>query len=322
MTLMRRAILRGSVRATIGGRGSGGRCRSWAATSRTITLVVAAAAGVVALARLRALRYLPRLWPSPVLSLPAMVSALCAIGTAAASALNGFGCVSMPHTRLVGVLLLEPTPPAIMAKLKEDMDRAIGALEEKRWLLADAASQQHHHQPSPNLVGDMEDNVWEMNSLSLLPLEARTAAGCAHGLLGVAFSIVLIARVLFAVSSLLSGPADCHRRGGDSSSPSVAIRAPSFGMGCYLLACVTVVKMNLPAEYRRWFSAAVGGPNFGSIDDRDNARLMNTIFLPSVCVSAITLASLFGIQRNNSPRYRIECFRLSGSSTLSLHFLA
>ena len=80
--------------------------------------------------------------------------------------------------------------------------------------------------------------------------------------------------------------------------------------------------MNLPVEYRRSFSAALGGSDFGRIDDRDNARLMDTIFLASACVSAITLASLFGIQRNNCDRYRIECSRLSGSSTSSLHLLA
>ena len=43
-----------------------------------------------------------------------------------------------------------------------------------------------------NLVGDMEDDVRKMSSLSLLALEARTAAGRAPGLLGVAFSIVLV----------------------------------------------------------------------------------------------------------------------------------
>jgi hypothetical protein len=102
-----------------------------------------------------------------------------------------------------------------------------------------------------------------------------------------------------------------------------AVLASSFVMGCYFLACVTVVKMNLPVEYRRSFSAAVGGSNFGYyIDDRDNARLMNVIFLASACVSAITLASLFGIQRNNSDRYRIECSRLSETSTSSLHLSA
>jgi hypothetical protein len=367
-----------------------------------------------------------------------------------------------------------------MAKVQEDLDYAIEALEEKRWLLADVSTQQqqHHHQPSPtsllssslsssfasmsssstpvitnttttnsdirkakqqlekevvflaNLVGDMEDDVREMRSSSLLALEARTAVGRIRGLLGVVFSIVLVVRVLFAASTFLSGPVVDHirRDGGDPSSSSssssrrdpltsillllagrnyivgaeqyerfsqmtslvlagaltasqvssffrvvgalgrrfrgtfagyyrasssssssssprtmagggvrggggtgrrrvvgndAAVLASSFVMGCYFLACVTVVKMNLPVEYRRSFSAAVGGSNFGYyIDDRDNARLMNVIFLASACVSAITLASLFGIQRNNSDRYRIECSRLSGTSTSSLHLSA
>ena len=62
-----------------------------------------------------------------------------------------------------------------------------------------------------NLVGDMEDDVREMRSSSLLALEAWTAAGRARGLLRVAFLIVLVARVLSAASSLLSGPADLRR---------------------------------------------------------------------------------------------------------------
>ena len=65
---------------------------------------------------------------------------------------NGFGCASMPHTSLMGALL-EPTPPAVVAKLGEDLDCMIGALEEKQWLLAGAASdQQHGHQPLPTLL--------------------------------------------------------------------------------------------------------------------------------------------------------------------------
>jgi hypothetical protein len=439
-------------------------------------LVVAAAA---TFAGLYVSPYLPRRRPSSFLSLPTIVSTLCAIGTMVASVLNGFGCASMPHANLVGALL-EPTPPAVMAKVQEDLDYAIEALEEKRWLLADVSTQQqqHHHQPSPtsllssslsssfasmsssstpvitnttttnsdirkakqqlekevvflaNLVGDMEDDVREMRSSSLLALEARTAVGRIRGLLGVVFSIVLVVRVLFAASTFLSGPVVDHirRDGGDPSSSSssssrrdpltsillllagrnyivgaeqyerfsqmtslvlagaltasqvssffrvvgalgrrfrgtfagyyrasssssssssprtmagggvrggggtgrrrvvgndAAVLASSFVMGCYFLACVTVVKMNLPVEYRRSFSAAVGGSNFGYyIDDRDNARLMNVIFLASACVSAITLASLFGIQRNNSDRYRIECSRLSETSTSSLHLSA
>ena len=68
-----------------------------------------------------------------------------------------------------------------------------------------------------NFVGDMEDDVREMRSSLLLALEARTAAGHARGLLGVAFSIVLVARVLSAASSLLSGPVDRRRRSSSSS---------------------------------------------------------------------------------------------------------
>eukprot|EP00581_Thalassiosira_minuscula_P014493 CAMPEP_0183734052 /NCGR_PEP_ID=MMETSP0737-20130205/42760_1 /TAXON_ID=385413 /ORGANISM="Thalassiosira miniscula, Strain CCMP1093" /LENGTH=707 /DNA_ID=CAMNT_0025967445 /DNA_START=139 /DNA_END=2258 /DNA_ORIENTATION=- len=81
---------------------------------------------------------------------------------------------------------------------------------------------------------------------------------------------------------------------------AIALLLSSFIMGCYFLACVTVVKMTLPVEYRSSFSTAVG-LNFSF-----NTRLLNMIFFASACISASVLASLFGIQRNNSERYQLE----------------
>ncbi|KAL7536775.1 hypothetical protein ACHAXR_007394 [Thalassiosira sp. AJA248-18] len=88
-----------------------------------------------------------------------------------------------------------------------------------------------------------------------------------------------------------------HNMGGGNS---VALILSSFVMGCYFLACVTVVKMILPIEYRSSFSTAVG------LNFNFNRKLLDMIFFVSACVSAVILASLFGIQRNNSERYQLE----------------
>ena len=104
-----------------------------------------------------------------------------------------------------------------------------------------------------------------------------------------------------------------HQGGGGQSSNvgnNVALLTSSFIMGCYFLACVTVVKMNLPIEYRSSFSTAVG-LNFDF-----NTTMLNMIFFASSCVSATILASLFGIQHNNSERYQLES-QLSSSMLTS-----
>ena len=87
---------------------------------------------------------------------------------------------------------------------------------------------------------------------------------------------------------------------GTSITNNMTLLLSSFVMGCYFLACVTVVKMNLPIEYRSSFSQAVGH-NFIF-----NTTVLNMIFFTSTCVTAIILGSLFGIQRNNSSRYQLE----------------
>ena len=94
-----------------------------------------------------------------------------------------------------------------------------------------------------------------------------------------------------------------------NNSNNVALLLSSFIMGCYFLACVTVVKMNLPIEYRSSFSNAVG------LDFDFNTTLLNMIFFTSACVTAVILGSLFGIQRNNVERYQLES-QLSGLSSL------
>ena len=93
-----------------------------------------------------------------------------------------------------------------------------------------------------------------------------------------------------------------------SHGNNIALLLSSFIMGCYFLACVTVVKMTLPIEYRSSFSTAVG------LNFNFNRQLLDMIFFGSACVSAATLAVLFGIQRNNSERYQME----SQLSTLAL----
>ena len=105
----------------------------------------------------------------------------------------------------------------------------------------------------------------------------------------------------------------------------VAILISSFVMGCYFLACVTVVKMSLPNEYRLSFLTALGiRSNFTYRGSANHNQLFNKIFFVSSLISYIILASLLGIQRTNSNRYQVECNHYlssnfsSSSSLLSL----
>ena len=94
----------------------------------------------------------------------------------------------------------------------------------------------------------------------------------------------------------------------------VAILISSFVMGCYFLACVTIIKMNLPNEYRLSFSMALGArSNFTYGGNAAHNHLLNIIFFVASLISAIILASLFGIQRTNSNRYQVECNHMSSN---------
>lgn len=444
VTLLWRLLLRRMLRAMIpyritrreseadasgsggGGGGGMGLCRRLCTAIGVIAFVAAAATTA-------------GFYMSPFIVVPSlarMVSALCLVGTMVASVLNGFGCASLPHANLVG-MLLESAPSELIAKVEKDWDYAIKVLEEKRWQLADGMTHPRPQSFPPmssstsfitlpptttsmttaeirkarkqleeeiifltNLTGDMEDDLCEMKSSSLLALEARTAVGRVRGILGVVFSLVLIVRVLSAAAFLLGPAYERDRRDGDSSRHrdpltslllllvgrnyiasaeqyerfsqvtslvlagalttsqvstffrvvgalgrrlrgtfarsslrvtggvqgstsrrviDVAVLTSSFMMGCYFLACVTVIKTNLPIEYQRSFSTAVGSSNLSYFNSNGDARLTNMAFCASSCISAITLASLFGIQRNNSDRYRSEFSQLLGSSTSSFH---
>ena len=81
---------------------------------------------------------------------------------------------------------------------------------------------------------------------------------------------------------------------------SVGIIVASHIMGSYFLACVVVVKMNLPEAYRASFSAAVG---FNFDFNRD---LLNAVFFAASITSALILGLLIGIQRNHSTRYQFD----------------
>jgi len=110
-----------------------------------------------------------------------------------------------------------------------------------------------------------------------------------------------------AVGSMSTSSNKIPGSSGTSITNNMTLLLSSFVMGCYFLACVTVVKMNLPIEYRSSFSQAVGH-NFIF-----NTTVLNMIFFTSTCVTAIILGSLFGIQRNNSSRYQLEESQLSNN---------
>lgn len=71
-------------------------------------------------------------------------------------------------------------------------------------------------------------------------------------------------------------------------------------VGCsYSLSCIVLIKMMVPEEFCEGFSTALGGLDVFSI----HTSFVNTAFVGSSAVTAITLGMLFGIQRQNNFRH-------------------
>ena len=162
-----------------------------------------------------------------------MVTMICSFGLIVASILNGFGCSSLPHSNLVGIIL-KPTPLATVIKAEHDCYYAKTQLEEKQCLLADIiqsaanrrssssssftssslptinAEKKKIHQLQDevifltNLLVDMQDDIYEMKQSQQLALRARTKIGRIRVFFGVIFSIVLVFRVLLASKTSFS----------------------------------------------------------------------------------------------------------------------
>lgn len=109
---------------------------------------------------------------------------------------------------------------------------------------------------------------------------------------------------------------DCSRRRGDASvAASLSNPTKDAGtylaasvLGCYFLACVVLMKRNLPAEHRSAFSTALGGG--GSVNGPDDLiafdiRVTNGTFAASALVSVFALGSLLGIRRQNSAAHNL-----------------
>jgi hypothetical protein len=118
-----------------------------------------------------------------------------------ASILNGFGCASLPHANLVGILL-QSTPKEVISKMELELDYATKTLDETKqcWLLlvndnnhddnAKSKSNQQQQQQLQdkyifltNLVEDMNDDIHEMKSSNLLAMQAWTIFGRVRGIL-------------------------------------------------------------------------------------------------------------------------------------------
>ncbi|KAL7515842.1 hypothetical protein ACHAWX_000915 [Stephanocyclus meneghinianus] len=162
-----------------------------------------------------------------------MVKMSCALGMIIASALNGFGCASMPHANLVGIYL-KPTSSAVLAKVEEDYFYAVKVLEEKTFILSslswlslnETAENNKVRQLRDeinfmeNLVGDMSDDIEEMKHSQELALKARTPVGRISWILGMVFSVILVIRVALAASTVwgakqISNTPSMHRQRGD-----------------------------------------------------------------------------------------------------------
>lgn len=92
-----------------------------------------------------------------------------------------------------------------------------------------------------------------------------------------------------------------RRHGEESTYYSIHTRVLAALTGCYFLSCVVLTKMNLPAQYRSSFSAALGGMEYSIC-----IPVVNLVFCISAGVSAMVVSLLVGIQRQNTKRYADE----------------
>lgn len=152
-----------------------------------------------------------------------MVASVCAFGMIIASLLNGFGSASLPHANLVG-LLYKPASPALVAKVEDDLKYATKSLQEKQMILDDilrnprslSSSLEDQRQQTisqlreecnflSSLAADLKFDVQEMKHSQQLALSARMGRRIRYGrvVTGVAFSVILVVRVVFAARSFV-----------------------------------------------------------------------------------------------------------------------
>eukprot|EP00550_Attheya_septentrionalis_P001340 CAMPEP_0198289156 /NCGR_PEP_ID=MMETSP1449-20131203/7449_1 /TAXON_ID=420275 /ORGANISM="Attheya septentrionalis, Strain CCMP2084" /LENGTH=697 /DNA_ID=CAMNT_0043987451 /DNA_START=277 /DNA_END=2370 /DNA_ORIENTATION=- len=173
--------------------------------------------------------------------LRSLVTKTCALGIFVSSVLNGFASVAMPHSCLAGIYM-EPLDPQQIAKAQDECQNVMKSLTEKRYnyrnLLQrqDNISLQHyHHHPGSSSDGGGEiealaTEIWfletlgdelrqaivETKEVQQSALDARTPFGRIKSWMGVAFSIILLIRLVAAFLQIVSLSTSTNGRGKDS----------------------------------------------------------------------------------------------------------
>lgn len=163
------------------------------------------------------------------------VSWLCAVGIFLSALLNGFGSISLPYSCLAG-LFLAPVPPEAIAnaeiqleKTKATLKVRIKEMESGVATLPSGGPQSHRTiwrkvqlnfsdigdevsrrrmklitdiEFMETLIDEMSEDVEEMRYSQALSAQSRTAAGRVRSWVGVFFSVVLLNRLLSAISSV------------------------------------------------------------------------------------------------------------------------
>lgn len=160
------------------------------------------------------------------------ISLMVALGIVLSSILNGFGSVSLPYSCLAGEFL-EPIRPEAVSYAEHELDKAAKSLEERKFALdgikievsrmvdspvrrkgfselGDEVSQRRKQLKEEvafmeSLVHEMEEDLNEMRQAQYLAAMSRTPLGRVRSSLGIAFSLILIVRLISATLQILPG---------------------------------------------------------------------------------------------------------------------
>eukprot|EP00540_Astrosyne_radiata_P018111 CAMPEP_0116827770 /NCGR_PEP_ID=MMETSP0418-20121206/3288_1 /TAXON_ID=1158023 /ORGANISM="Astrosyne radiata, Strain 13vi08-1A" /LENGTH=369 /DNA_ID=CAMNT_0004456591 /DNA_START=375 /DNA_END=1484 /DNA_ORIENTATION=- len=169
--------------------------------------------------------------------LSTLVSWLCAIGLLISSVMNGFGCVSMPHSCLAG-WSLESVRPEVIAGVELELQETIQSYESKvaelsnannlnllprrkasflptRKTFSDYSEESHQRKLmlqkeldfQDMLIGELRVDLMEMKHAHEAAVQARTPMGKVRMYVGITFSVVLLVRLYTAVMNILRGDA-------------------------------------------------------------------------------------------------------------------
>jgi hypothetical protein len=174
--------------------------------------------------------------------LSTVISWLCAVGLLISSTLNGFGCVSLPHSCLSG-LFLEPIRPEVLARAEMELRSTTKSYEAKLTELhSDSGLSLDYSEPArqrktvshtsgkiafadfnsdestkrkrdlqneidflDTLMAELKEDIAEMKYAQEQAASARSTMGKIRSYIGILFSVVLLIRLYTATLSILQG---------------------------------------------------------------------------------------------------------------------